>query len=151
MKIALIFGETLIAPRPFDFASDPLSNARGLTGSEMSLVRVAQEFLKMGHDVSLYTMYIGEKPANWEGIKLYTLSEKNNITSNFDAIISWCEPDQFRGLPTEPVRLCLQQVGGFSYCQPGFDDFVDIWAALSNSHMNYQIKNVEIQTHKNGK
>ena len=135
MKIALIFGEYLL-PRPLDFPT-LWTNKRGVSGSDLGVARVCQEWAKMGHDVSLFTVHAGEKPDVWEGIKLYHIADKKMIDISFDAIVSWCLPDEFRGLPTEPVRLCSQQLNGFSYCKPGFDDFVDIWTSPSNGHYKY--------------
>ena len=132
MKIAILFGEYVL-PRPLDF-STLFSNSRGLTGSDLGVIRVSQEFAKMGHDISLFTCYTGEKPDIWEGVKLHRTSEISSIDASHDAVISWCLPDLLRNVSAEIVRLCSQQLNGFSYCQPGFDNFVDIWASPSQSH-----------------
>lgn len=135
MKVAFIFGDFSIGTRPLNFPSI-WYNSRGVTGSELGVARVAQEMVKRGHDVSLFTVHYGDKPNEWSGIKLYHLAEKDAvITSDFDAVISWNEPDQFRNLPPEPVKLCSQQLNGFNYCKPDFDDFVDIWAGPSKTHV----------------
>lgn len=135
MKLALIFGEYLL-PRPLDFPTI-WTNKRGVSGSDLGVARICQEWVKMGHDVSLFTVHAGPKPDAWEGVKLYHISDKKLIDTSFDAVVSWCLPDEFRGLPTELIRLCSQQLNGFSYCQPGFDSFVDIWTSPSEGHFKY--------------
>jgi len=139
MKIAFILGAFCSSHRPLNY-NDFFSNGRGVSGSDLGISRVAQEFSKQGHDVSLFTSHEPNKPDTWEGVKLYHLSEKKaTIKPDWDAIISWSEPDEFRDLPTEPLRICSQQLNGFTYCKPGFDDYVDVWASPSNMHMRYHI------------
>lgn len=136
MKVAFLFGE-FVCPRVLDF-NDIWTNPRGLTGSDLGVLRTAEEFVKRGHDVSLFTNQTNSK-SDYKGIKLYNFNDRFNvIDSNYNAVVSWCEPDAFRGLPTNPVRLCSEQLNSFTWCQPGFDDFVDIWTSPSDIHMRYQ-------------
>ena len=137
MKVGFIFGEFCIGNRPLDF-NTLFTSGRGLTGSDIGVSRVAQEFAKQGHDVSLFTIHAPNKPSVWEGVKLHDLNEVELVIKpDWDAVISWSEPDQFRRVPTSPVRLCSQQLNGFTYCKPGFDDGVDIWASPSEAHRKY--------------
>jgi glycosyltransferase involved in cell wall biosynthesis len=137
VKIGFIFGDFCVGHRPLDY-NDLFTSQRGLSGSDLGVSRVAQEFAKQGHDVSLFTVHCPNKPDVWEGVKLYDLKEKSLvIKSDWDAIISWSEPDQFRDLPSDPIRLCSQQLNGFTYCQPNFDDYVDVWASPSEAHLKF--------------
>jgi glycosyltransferase involved in cell wall biosynthesis len=137
VKIAFLFGEFLVGHRPLDF-NVLFTSKRGLSGSDLGVSRAAQEFAKQGHDVSLFTVHCPNKPDVWEGVKLYDIKDKTSIIkSDWDAIISWCEPDAFRDLPSEPIRVCSQQLNDFTYCKEGFDDFVDIWASPSEGHFKH--------------
>ena len=145
MKIGVIFGPYSVSSRPLNFFANNIWIAeRGLTGSDLGVVVTAQNLVKMGHDVSLFTFYVpGTKPPQWEGVKLYEFQELDNIIDNsFDALISWNEPDVFRGLKTNAVRICQQMLNDFHYCASGFDDFVDIWTSPSEMHMQWMIKQV---------
>ena len=129
MKIAFLFGSWSIGTRPLDF-NCLWSSPRGLTGSELGIVITAKEMAKLGHDVSLFTVHGPNKPGVWEGVKLYHVGEKSSmITSDFDAVVSWSEPDILRDLPAKPVKVVCQMLNDFTYCQPGFDDAVDVWTA----------------------
>jgi glycosyltransferase involved in cell wall biosynthesis len=137
MKCAFILGEFCSSHRPLNY-NDFFSNGRGVSGSDLGISRVAEEFAKQGHDVSLFTTHEPNKPESWNGVKLYHLSERTSIIkSDWDTIISWSEPDAFRDLPQEPVRICSQQLNGFTYCKAGFKDWVDIWASPSETHLKY--------------
>jgi hypothetical protein len=129
MKVAFIFGSWSIGARPLDF-NNLWSSDRGLTGSDLGVTITAKEMAKLGHDVSLFTVYAGVKPATWEGVKLYGVEEiPTVITSDFDAVVSWSEPDVLRPIPDGPVRVVCQMLNDFTYCQEGFDNFVDVWTA----------------------
>lgn len=129
MKIAFLFGAWSIGTRPLDFNS-LWSNPRGLTGSDLGVCVTAKEMAKLEHDVSLFTVCEANQPSIWEGVKIYDIrSQINLITSDFDAVISWSEPDVLRSIPKGPVRIVCQMLNDFTYCQAGFDDFVDVWTA----------------------
>ena len=51
------------------------------------------------------------------------------IDDSFDAVISINEPDALRNLAKKPLKICWQFLNDFTYCQPGFDNAVDIWLA----------------------
>lgn len=137
MKVAFVLGDFCVGNRPLDF--NVLWNGeRGLTGTELSITEMARHFVTLGHDVSLFTMYTGPQPPMWEKVKLYTLEQLPQIVdASFDACVCMCEPDQLRKVPESIVRVCFQQLNGFSYCKPGFDTFVDSWISPSEIHMQY--------------
>jgi predicted SAM-dependent methyltransferase/glycosyltransferase involved in cell wall biosynthesis len=140
MKIALLFGPFSVATRPLNFFGNNIwISERGLSGSDLGVVVTAQKLAKLGHDVSLFTFHVpGTKPAEWEGVKLYHYEDRLTvIDQSFDAMVSWNEPDVFRGLPTNKVRICQQMLNDFGYCQSGFDDLVDIWTSPSDMHCQW--------------
>lgn len=128
MKIAFIFGAWSVGARPLDF-NNLWSNPRGLTGSDLGVAITAKEMAKLGHDVSLFTVHADSKPAIWEGVKLFTFEEVPTINSDFDAVISWSEPDNLRLASDKSVRVVCQMLNDFTYCHPGFDEHVDVWTA----------------------
>jgi glycosyltransferase involved in cell wall biosynthesis len=129
MKIAFLFGAWSIGSRPLDF-NNLWSSPRGLTGSDLGVAITAKEMAKLGHDVSLFTVHGTNKPDTWEGVKLYHIGEKNTLIDNtFDAVVSWSEPDILRDLPARPVKAVCMMLNDFTYCQPGFDNAVDVWTA----------------------
>lgn len=130
MKIAFLFGAWSIGSRPLNFFGNNINiSTRGLTGSEIGVIATAEEFVKLGHDVSLFTVHVpGTKPDNWKGIKLYDIDDQA-INGDFDAIVSWSEPDILRKFTNKSVRVVCMMLNDFSYCQPGFDDCVDLWTA----------------------
>jgi glycosyltransferase involved in cell wall biosynthesis len=128
MKLAFIFGPFSTGNRPLDF-NTLWTSERGLTGSDLGITITAKEMTKFGHDVSLYIDAAANQPVTWEGVKIYNLNQRVNITASFDAVISWSEPDVLRGIQQGPVRIVCQMLNDFPYCAPGYDQFVDIWTA----------------------
>ena len=136
MKLAFILGRYSVGSRPLNF-NILWQDARGLTGTELGIVMNAQEMVKLGHDVSLFTVFAGEKPVEWNGVKLFTLEQTQVIDETFDAVVSYNEPDVFRGMCRKPLKVVCQMLNDFHYCQPGFDELVDIYTSPSLVHMKY--------------
>jgi predicted SAM-dependent methyltransferase/glycosyltransferase involved in cell wall biosynthesis len=143
MKIALIFGPYSVSSRPLNFYVENIWIAeRGLSGSDLGVVMTAKNLAAKGHDVSLFTFHVpGTMPSIWEGVKMYNYEERLTVVDDsFDALVSWNEPDVFRGMSTKGVRVCQQMLNDFYYCIPGFDDFVDVWTSPSPMHMEWMLK-----------
>jgi glycosyltransferase involved in cell wall biosynthesis len=133
MKIAFIFSVWSTGNRPLDF-SNLFSSPRGLTGSDLGICLVASECAKLGHDVSLYTSYTdpATKPATWQGVKLYNISECNESnTSEYDVLITWSDPNPFFSLSKKPLRVVYQMINDFMCYSAGFNDVVDLWFTVS--------------------
>lgn len=139
MKIAFLFSP-YTCPRPLDF-NNIWTDSRGLSGSDLGILRMCQEFVKNGNEVYLFTSFTpNNQPNIWEGVKLHKYEQKNNIIDNtFDAVISWSCPDDLRELPENILRVCCDMLNGFSYCQNGFDNFVDLWTFCSEPHKAYNL------------
>ena len=127
MKISFLYGQWCLSFRgSLDFQGlwqDP----RGLSGSELGIIRTAEEMVKLGHDVHMYTI---SKDTEYHGIKIHPIAEAD--TAETDAWVSWNEPELLRGL--KGFRVCEQMLNSFEYCKLGFDDHVDLWCSPSDNH-----------------
>lgn len=137
MKLAFVLGSYSVGSRPLNF-NILWQSPRGLTGTELGIVMNAQEMVKLGHDVSLFTVHDGEKPSKWNGIKLFAADQVITvIDETFDAVISYNEPDVFRGMCQKPLKVVSQMLNDFRYCIQGFDELVDVYTSPSQMHMEY--------------
>lgn len=136
MKIAFIYGPFCLGGRgenAFDWENiwdDP----RGLTGSELSFIRISQEVQRRGHEVHAYTFSKRAMPQEWEGLRMHKFDEITSMPRDFDAIYSWNESEPLRSVPTDPLRLVNLQINSFTHCTYGFQDFVDVWTSPSEAH-----------------
>lgn len=144
MKVAVILGAYSIGIRPLDFwYENPWISVRGLTGTDLSFCMISSELQKLGNEVHMFTVHAqpNNKPDGWNGCKLYNYEDRHTvIDESFDAILSINEPDAFRGVNDKPIRICWQFLNDFTYCQPGFDDFVDRWLAVCERHMRHLLR-----------
>lgn len=146
MKIAFLFSRWSIGNRSLNLFADNLNvSTRGMTGSELSLFRNAEIFSQsLQHDVSLFSVFVpGTKPDVYKGVKLYHIDEMNSvINSSFDVVISINEPDILRSIPSTCLRVVCQYLNDWSYVQPNFDQFVDLWTTpceMLKSHLLSQL------------
>lgn len=122
--------------------AEKLFEARALTGSESSFFNVARGLSELGHKVTVFCDVM--KPLDscdrLAGAAVRHIDEP--FPTDADAYISLNEPDQFRRLPVDVkgIRIVQQQVNDFPYCQPGFENFVDIYAFLSPVHRDHVLK-----------
>lgn len=141
MKIAIILGAFSIGTRPLDFHFNNINtSARGLTGTDLSTVMISSELQKLGHDVSLFTVHAQpqNKPETWQNVKLFNFDQRFSMIDNtFNVVLSINEPDALRDLNTSAMKICWQFLNDFTYCQPGFDNAVDVWLAVCNKHMEH--------------
>jgi glycosyltransferase involved in cell wall biosynthesis len=133
LRLAFIYGPYCLGFRKFDF-SDIWDDRRGLSGSELSFLRVALGMHAKGHEVHLYTLTEGQKHETWEGLKIHEFSEINNIENPYDAAISWNEAELFRVFDPITLRIVSHQLNSFNHCTPSVHDFVDVWASPSEVH-----------------
>lgn len=133
MKIAFVLGPWSVSARPLDF-NTLFTSPRGLTGTEISLAMNAIEFVRMGHDTTIFTVYQSQQqPTTWEGITLKTYTPGLG-GEKFDAVVSLNEPDCLRGIENA-FRVCCQYLNDYTYTQPGFEDAVDLWTSPCQMHM----------------
>ncbi len=116
-------------------ASNLWDDDRGLTGSELSFFRIAQELALRGHDVVAYSFFQdGPLPGVLGSIRLRPITSLITEINGWDAVCSWNEPDLLRIIPERTVRLCNLQINSFTHCKPGFQNHVDVFTSPSSSH-----------------
>jgi glycosyltransferase involved in cell wall biosynthesis len=134
MRIAFLYGKFSLGARPFDF--DALYTApRGLTGSELSCIEYARAMAARGHDVLLI---VGQplEPRTWYGVNVSPLVDPNAV-ADYDAVLSWNEPNLVFEVPPGPLRVVNQQLNDFAYCRPGWEGVVDLVTSPSARHLEY--------------
>lgn len=135
MKIEFIYGPFSSNNKRFDF-KNLYNNSAGLTGSEFSCIKFAEAMAKLGHEVSLYIPLLQDLK-EWNGVKLFDLSEMYNARVPPDVFYSWNEPNMLKYTPDSSLRMVNQQLNDFGYCEPGFDNFVDLYTSPSAAHLDY--------------
>lgn len=136
MRIAVLFGGMCLSFRgSLDFEqlwTDP----RGLTGSELGAVRIAEELAKLGHDVTLRTV---SADTAWHGVKIERI---DSPMGEFDLVIAINEPELLRGI-TGPYRVCMYWLNDASFNKVGFSEWVDLFCSPSAAHMRQMFENAE--------
>lgn len=132
LSVALIYGEfsTAIHP-PFDFAK--LDEA-GLTGSEGSFFNLARSLAERGHHVVVLAPAVApyEHPSGAVMLPLRpTIDGLRDM--QLDAVIAWNEPDYLAYAPAGALRVVDQQLNDWGYCQPNWQDIVDLLVFPSES------------------
>jgi len=140
VKIAVLFGPLCLSFRKsFDF-DNLWTDPRGLTGSEIGFVRIAEELQALGHEVELYTEATQRK---WQGMFVSSLSDRRS--DDHDVAIAINEPDLLRGFPHAfGVWDCW--LNDVTFCQPGFDEHVDLAISPSLAHLE-QVKTNPLWRH----
>ena len=132
MKIALLCGKYSTGLHG-QIDAENLFEGRPLTGSESSFFNVAKGLAELGNEVNVYCDVAKpvEKSDKLAGASIYHID--NDPPYDYDAYISLNEPDQFRRLPKDirGLRIVQMQLNDFPYCQPGFEEYADIYAFLS--------------------
>lgn len=130
MKLAFIYGPWSVSARAIDFATLD-SNPRGLTGSELSCIRIAQAMAARGHEVELFC---SAHTGPWGGLTLRPIADLPQIGASYDAAYCWNEPDLLCQVQAGVLRIVNQQVNDFDYQTAGFDRFVDVYTSPSENH-----------------
>jgi hypothetical protein len=136
MRIALSFSPWLLAHRPtgIDF-SCVYTDERGTTGSEYGLARIAEELVKLGHEVEIFTR---SPSTEWHGMRIRPWEERNYVDRSYDAAISFNIPDDLR-VTCARFQMTIFWLNNFSFCQPGFDQCNDLFVSPSNAHREMAI------------
>ncbi len=135
MKIACLFSPRLLQhrskdnPPGLDFGN-LYTDRRGLTGSEYGVSRMCEEFVKLGHQVELFTV---TNDREWRGVKLRPFAEKTQVDSSYDAAISWLIPDELRQLGAR-FRSTIFWNNNFTFCKVGFENHCDLFISPSETH-----------------
>jgi len=125
--------------RPIDVGSI-WSDSRGLTGSEMACIVNAIELARMGNEVYLFTnikddaqIYVGTS-----SVRLRRYGQWNcHAGEPWDALCSWMIPEPLKIAQSCQFKFFNQQCADLDLCEPGWEEYVDIFAPLSNSHAKH--------------
>lgn len=128
MKLALTYSPWLLSARGSLDLEGYRDDPRGLSGSEMSAVRLKEEYEAVGHTVALYSKGKGCLP--WE--------ERAN--DEHDVAISINCPDDLRGMKAK-LKVCYVLLNDFSFCKVGFDEHVDLFVSPSLAHREQCLTN----------
>lgn len=109
------------------------TDPRGLSGSELGCIRIAQELRDMGHAVTIATL---AEPCDWDGIRICRIEHAHRTEA--DAVVAINDPNALRGIEGA-FRVVLFWNNDFGFCRLGFDDYVDLWQSPSQGHLDYML------------
>jgi len=133
MKFGLTYGPMCLTHRgTLEFAGHR-QDPRGLTGSEIGFVRICQELVALGHDVTAFTQ---SHETEYEGLKIRPLEARNE--SEFDVALSINEPETLREMRAK-VKGCEQWLNSFDYCAADVGSLVDVWISPSEAHRDFML------------
>jgi len=142
MKFAIFLGEFSVGARPLDF-NHIWDSPRGLTGTDLSTLMISKELVKLGHEVYLFTVHSDPNAVlvPWDGVITCHYRDRFTvIDDSFDVLLSINEPDSLRGINTKAFKVCWEFLNDFNFCQPGFDDLVDLWLSPSQMLLEHLVK-----------
>jgi glycosyltransferase involved in cell wall biosynthesis len=131
VRIAVLFGRMCLSFRGTLDLATHRTDPRGLTGSELGCIRIAQCLRDASHSVALHTVS-AEQGTTWEGIQVRGLDEP---IEHCDAVIAINEPDLLRAAPAGAFRVCAFWLNDVSFCKVGFDNHVDLFCSPSAPHL----------------
>lgn len=136
MKIAILFGPLCLSFRgSFDF-TNLYDDPRGMTGSEIGFVRIAEELQAAGHQISLHTV---AAQTDYQGMPVKPL----DAPIEADVVIAVNEPDLLRAAPAGAKRICLAWLNDVSFCKVGFEEHVDLFLSPSAAHRDQMMKRAD--------
>lgn len=139
MRICVQFGRWSLSFRKSLDLATHRTDPRGLTGSELGCIRIAECLAAMGHDITLTTV-AAEVGQTWNGIKIRSIDDP---IESCDAVVSINEPDLLRAAPRNAVRVCMFWLNDFSFCKVGFQDHIDLFCSPSAPHLRQIMTNEE--------
>ena len=115
--------------------------ARGLTGSESSFWNLARSLAEEGHAVCAFAKLVDSRIYDSlpEGMVVMPLDAVETAAQlqGVAAMIAWNEPDYLRHAPAGALRVCAQQLNDFGYCQPNWQEAVDLVVCPSDHHREF--------------
>lgn len=136
MKIAMLYGRW---SSQIHGKFDPLTlyHEKGLTGSESAFFNTAKGLASRGHHVDVFcdcTMASANTPT-LAGANI--LPSEQPVGLDYDAHLTWNEPDLLREIHGRGPRICVQQLNDFDYCRPDFHTVVDYYVSPSQPHVEH--------------
>ena len=114
------------------------SDRRGLSGSELGYIRMAQELGKLGHEVAIYTIgkpceHIPENPIGY-GIRVLSWFDRASFTG--DVVVSWNELDSLECYRDrhDLFRVLSLQINTLVTQHPDIDSYCDAFLSPSAAH-----------------
>lgn len=150
LRIAVVLGKlgafvhgTLDVARAFD---DEEAFVTGTVGGFLSIVWGLAE---RGFDVDAFCDAKDDVKdcRSLGGANVYRF-DRHRPDGSYDAYVSILEPDILRGVPADKPRILVQWLNDFSYCRPGHEDFVDLYACPSETHRNYLSRATDVSASK---
>ena len=132
-KLAFLF-DPWACPRPIR-PSGLFTDARGLTGSEISCVMQAIEMRKLGHEVTIYSNF--SEDGEDRGIRFARWDHwQREAGEDRYAVVAFIHPQGLQQVKKGVLRVFNQQVNDFQYCL-GWEAFVDVATSPSPHHQKY--------------
>lgn len=112
------------------------------TGTMMGFFGIAWGLAERGHTVDAFCQCVRDVPNSKYGHANFYEWPKNKPDGTYDAYISISEPDLLRPESTSAwgLRVCVVWLNDFTYCQPGFDHYVDLYVSPSHAHREFMTK-----------
>lgn len=128
MKIALIYGQWSLSFRK-DFTFKELKDdPRGLSGSELAFIRLADCLSFPGNTVELFTVATDQP----EAYPVRPLSELDQIDESYDVALVINEPDLLRHTKAR-LKVCYHLINSFEFLADA-PYHVDLWLSPSEPH-----------------
>jgi glycosyltransferase involved in cell wall biosynthesis len=107
------------------------------TGTVTGFFNIAWGLAERGHTIDAFC----ECKENVAGSKLgganfYNI-DRETVSPTYDVYLSVNEAEMLRGKPKEALKITALWLNDFSYCQPEWDDHVDVYACPSETHRLY--------------
>ncbi len=128
---------------------DKLFDEGLLTGTGSNFFNIVWGLAERGHQVDAFceaTRHFYNHP-KLGGASVYNIDEARP-DDTYDAYISVNEPDMLRIAPKGKLRVCAMWLNDFSFCRPGFDNQVDVYACPSDTHARYLATASGVETSK---
>lgn len=110
---------------------------RALTGSESCFFNTVKGLSEEGYAVDAFCDVAEHSQSIRELSGAHVYPVATPIGDDYDAYISWNQPDELRKAPEGKLRICAQQLNDFDYCLPGYDKYVDTYVMPSETHRSY--------------
>jgi glycosyltransferase involved in cell wall biosynthesis len=149
-RIAMVYGK-FCSQIHGPFQPKDLYEAQGLTGSESFFFNTVWGLSELGYQVDAFCDVVKPyRSPELAGAHVYPIDTK--MGDDYDAYLTWNEPDLLRDLKTKDPRkvtICAQQLNDFnSYTKPDFEKVIDAFVFPSETHQNYMLGITQIQKEK---
>lgn len=118
------------------------------TGTVTGFFNIAWGLAERGHTVDAFCEckenVVGSKLG---GANFYNI-DREQVSDTYDVYISVNEADMLRGRPKDKLKIVALWLNDFSYCSPGWDEHVDVYACPSETHGLYIRSRGEVPTGK---